>query len=179
MQQQKIGRERIIMDTKISRPQNSSNKRSGKRKTVQVTTWLKIALKAELQRIAQQEQLSLSATAAAIIEEGVRQKLHIQHAVLLQPIIETTIKREITRYSNRLAFLLVRVAYASEYTRNIVTNILNKQPGITEEKFNRILDGSSKAAKRHITERSPQLQTIITELEKVFRDNGEEGSSGG
>src|SRR6266849_3236732 len=149
------------MDTKTSRPQNYSKKRSTKRKTVQLTTWLKTELKAELQRIAREEKLSLSATAAAILEEGVRQKLHIQHAVLLQPIIETTIRREIHRTNNRLAVLLVMAVFGAEQTRGIITNILNRQPGMTPAILDQILDGSRKTAQRNLTRRSPQLEKIM------------------
>ena len=76
-------------------------------------------------------------------------------------------------YSNRLAFLLVRVAYASEQTRSLVTNILHRQPGITDKLLTHILDSSSKTAKRNITARTPQLATIIAELEQIFQNKGE------
>lgn len=144
-------------------------KRSTKRKTVQVVGWIAPQLKAELERIADQEKLSLSRTVASILEEGVRQKLHIQHAILLQPIIETTISREISRTSNRLAALLVMAVFASEQTRGIITNLLNRQPGMTPTILDHILDGSRKTATRNLTRHSPQLEKIMTEIFEQWR----------
>src|SRR5258708_11436154 len=103
---------------------------SQKRKTVPVTLHVRKQVKAELERIAEQEGLSVSQTGGSFLEEAIRQKLHIQHAVLLQPIIEQAIRKGMRAYSNRLAFLLIRVAYAGEQTRSLVTNILHRHPGI-------------------------------------------------
>ncbi len=76
---------------------------STKRKTVHLTLWVKPELKAEIQRLAAQERLSASKVGAALLEEAIRQQLHIQHAVLLQPIIE-----RMAALSTRLSSLLVR-----------------------------------------------------------------------
>ena len=143
-----------------------TQKRSNKRKTVQVAGWISPALKAELERIAKQEKLSVSRTVATILEEGVRQKLHIQHALLLQPIIETTIRREMHAYSSRLAILLVRSLFASEQTRSITTNILGRQAGVTQPVLEEILNGSSNTAKRNITRLTPQLSDLVEEIKK-------------
>jgi hypothetical protein len=102
------------------------HKHSRKRQTVQVAAWVKPAVKAELQRIAEQESLSVSQTCATLLEEAIRQKLHIQHAVLLQPIIEQAIRKHMRAYSNRQAILLVRSVFASEQVRGLVTNILSR-----------------------------------------------------
>jgi predicted DNA-binding ribbon-helix-helix protein len=150
------------MNTQSQRTQ----KRSTKRKTVQVAGWISPQLKAELERIAEQEKLSLSKTVATILEEGVRQKLHIQHAILLQPIIETTIRREMHAYSSRLAILLVRSLFASEQTRIIATNILGRQAGVTQPVLETILNGSSNVAKRNIKHVSPQLSGLVEEIKR-------------
>ena len=119
------------------------------------------------------EGLSVSATGAAIIEKWLVQNIQTQYATLLETIIDKSIGKHMRSYSNRLAFLLVRVAYASEQTRSLVTNILHRQPGITDELLTHILDSSSKTAKRNITARTPQLATIIAELEQIFQNKGE------
>src|SRR5215467_2839670 len=102
-----------------------TRRHSRKRQTVQVSSWVKPAVKEELQHIASREGLSLSQTSAALLEEAVRQKLHIQHAVLLQPIIEQAIRSQMRQISTRLAFLLVRVAFDAGQIRGVVTNILS------------------------------------------------------
>ena len=69
-------------------------------------------------------------------------------------------------YSNRLAVLLVRVAFASEQTRSITTNILGRQAGVTQPVLEEILNGSSNTAKRNITRLTPQLSDLVEEIKK-------------
>ncbi len=78
------------------------------------------------------------------------------------------------RYSTRLAVLLVYSAFSSEQTRSIVTNILGRQPGMTPDALNTILDSSKKAAKRKIAYKTPELADIITEVEQWFAEQERE-----
>jgi hypothetical protein len=135
--------------------------------------WVKPVVRETIERIAKKEDLSISATGGALLEKSLQQHLDTQYAGLIQPVIEKAITKEMRAYSNRIAFLLVRVAFASEQTRGIVTNILHRQSGVTPEILNEILDGSSKTAKRNISRRTPQLETILTELEKAFQEREE------
>jgi hypothetical protein len=96
--------------------------------------------------------------------------LDLQYGALLQPIIESAIRQQMRSMSTRLAFLLVRVAFASEQARSLVTNVLGRQQGVTPSVLNEILDGSSKAAKGKITQRTPQLEELITEVERWFQN---------
>ncbi len=148
----------------------SKNKTIPKRKTVCISLWVKPVVKRELQRIAAAERLSVSVTGATLLEQALQEHLDTEHAGLIQPVIEKAIKKEMRAYSTRLALLLVRVAFASEQTRSLVTNILGRQPGITPDVLNTILDGSSKAAKGKITYQSPQLESIIAEVETWFSE---------
>src|SRR5437868_13731876 len=114
-------------ESKSTRSQKQS---TAKQKAVKVTVWVNPVVKAELQRIAEQERISISATGAAFLEKGIQEHVDLQYSALLEPIIKQAIRKGIRAYSNRLAFLLVRVAYASEQTRSLVTNIFHRQPGI-------------------------------------------------
>jgi hypothetical protein len=151
----------------------SQNRPKPKRQRVQLTVWVKPVVKAALQRIAEEENLSVPATGAAFLEKAIQQDIHTQHGALLETIISQAIGRGMRVYSNRLAMLLVRVAFASEQTRALVTNILTRQPGVTPELLNTILDGSAKTAKRNITRRTPQLEAIIKELEAMLTEQKE------
>lgn len=150
----------------------SQNRPVPKRKTVHLTLWVKPVVKAELMRVAETEGLSISSTGGAFLEEAIRQKLHVQHAVLLQPIIEQAIRKQMRTISTRLAWLLVRVAFDSGQTRQLVTNILRRQPGVTPEVLNQILDSSQNAAKRNVLRRTPQIATLIAEVEKWLDEEG-------
>jgi len=143
------------------------------RQTVQVSAWVKPAIKAELQRIAGQERLSLSQTCGTLLAEAIRQKLHVQHAVLLQPIIETTIRKELSRNLSRFVLLLLRIAFEEGQTRRMVTNILGRQPGVTSALLEHILDASSREARKTIFLKTPQVASLIEEFEQWLRE--EEG----
>lgn len=142
---------------------------------MQVSAWVKPAIKAELQRLAGQEGLSLSQTCAALLAEAIRQKLHVQHAVLLQPIIETTIRNELRHNFSRFVLLLMRIAFEEGQTRRMVTNILGRQPGVTSALLEHILDASSREAKKTIFLKTPQIASLIEEFEQWLRD--EEGTN--
>ena len=164
----------------VSRAQRTStphpglqNRPNTTRKTVHLTLWVKPVVKAELERIAEQEGLSVSQTGAAFLEQALQQNLHTQHAALLDPIINKAIGKHMRSYSTRIAMLLVRVAFASEQTRSIVTNILGRQPAVTQPVLQEILNGSSNAAKRNITRLTPQLAALVEEIEKWMDKEGE------
>jgi hypothetical protein len=143
-----------------------SQKATRKRRLERVTIWVEREVKSEVDRIARQEGLSVSATGAAFLREAVRQKLHVQHAVLLQPIIEQAIRRQMGALSTRLAWLLVRVAFDAGQTRSLVTNILGRQAGVSPEVLKTILAGSGKSAKANITRRTPQMAELIEAVEQ-------------
>ena len=137
-----------------------------KRQTVKLTTWVKPGVKAELQRIASAEGLSLSRTGAAALEEWLAGRLQVQYAGILQPIIEQAIAKHMRAYSSRIAMLLVRSMFTSEQTRALVTNILTRQQGINQSVLEEILTGTSNTAKRNIKQITPQLANLIAEVEQ-------------
>ncbi len=139
-----------------------------KRQTVKLTTWVKPDVKREYERIAKDEGLSLSRTAATTLEESLARRLHIRHAGILQPIIERAIAKEMRAYSSRIALLLVRSLFTSEQTRAIAYNNLRKPPGLTltDEAVDKIMEGSKNTAKRNISRVDPELDPILPVIEK-------------
>src|SRR5207244_12815350 len=117
------------------------------------------------QRIEDQEGLSVSATGAAFLEKALQATVDMQYSSLLQPIIESAIRKQMRGISTRLAWLLVRVAFDSGQTRSLVTNILGRQSGVTEDMLKTILDQSGKTAKGNITRKTPQLVELINAVE--------------
>src|SRR5438067_1408928 len=137
-----------------------------KRQTVQLTPWVKPAVKHDVQRIAEAEGLTVSRTGAGALEEWLARRSHIQHRGIFQPMIEQAIAKGMRAYSSRIALLLVRSLFTSEQTRAITYNILRKQPGITEEKLDDIMDGSKNTAKRNIGQVSPELIPVMQAIEQ-------------
>src|SRR6266704_2823969 len=117
---------------------------SRKRRTVVLSLWVKPVIKAEVKRLAEQEGMSISKCAGALLEEALHQKLHIQHAVLLQPLIEQAISRRMAAISTRLSSLLVRGVLDIGQVRRLVINLLACQPGMTQETLEEIIDDGEK-----------------------------------
>src|SRR5258708_18041270 len=80
----------------------TARKRSTKRKTVPLTLWMKPEMKAELQSLADKDRLSLSKVGGTLLTEAIHQSLHIQHATLIQPIIESAIRKQMELIITRL-----------------------------------------------------------------------------
>src|SRR5947207_6502119 len=100
---------------------NTARTQQGKalrRKTVHLTLWVRPVVKAELERIAESEGLSVSSVGAAFLEKAVQADIHTQHGALLETIIDKAIGKHMRSYSNRLAVLLVRSLFESSQTRS-------------------------------------------------------------
>src|SRR6266480_3174696 len=147
---------------------------SRKRKTVVVSLWVKPEIKAEIKRLAEKEGLSVSKYAGSLLEEGLHQKLHIQHAVLLQPLIEQAISKRMAAISTRLSSLLVRGVLDTGQVRRLVINMLARQPGMTQQTLEEIIDGSQEGARKQITRMTPQLASLISEVEQWLVEEGNE-----
>lgn len=148
-----------------------SQKATDRRRRVPVIAWVEPEVKAEIERIGKQEGLSVSAVGAAWLRDASRQKLHLQHAALLEPLVEQAIRRQMGAISTRLAHLLVRVAFDAGQTRALVTNILGRQAGMSPDALKSILEGSGKSAKANITRRTPQMKNLIAAVEQWMVDD--------
>ncbi len=157
-------------DTLTNKTPRSQNTPVASRRTVQLTVWLNPIVKAEIIRIAKQEGISVSAVGATLLEKAVQQNIDLGYGALLRPIIEDAIKSNLQTMSTRLALLLVRVAFASEQTRSLVTNILSRQKDLSPEALSDILDRSAEAAQSKITRNSPQLEKIVEKVRGWFDD---------
>jgi hypothetical protein len=147
--------------------------------TEKVTLWVKPAVKAELKRLAGMDELTVSKTGATLLEGAIHQQIHTQHALLLEPIIEQTVRKELRSFGNRLVFFLMRSAFASEQARILVTNVLDRilrREGVGEPTLTSLIDQSNKLARRNIIHKSPQLQTLLEEWEAANSVAREEGS---
>jgi hypothetical protein len=149
-----------------SKTTRSQNRPTPKRQTVQLTLWIDPIEKAELQRLAEQEGLSVSATGKAFLKKALQQNIDLQYSALLEPIIENAIKKQMQGMATRFAWLLVRVAFDTGQTKSLVTNLLGRQPGVSEEVLKTILARTQQLAKGNITRKTPQLTELIAAVEK-------------
>jgi hypothetical protein len=155
-------------------PARSQNHFSASAPKVQLPLHVKPIVKAEVQRMAEINGISPSAQGAALLEEILRQKLHIQQAATLETALEKILNRIISRRDARLAHLLVRIADTVEQDRIIDANILSRMPGVTTNIRDQILDRASKKAKSKIKQKSPQLADIMKDLEALLSQSEEQ-----
>jgi hypothetical protein len=164
------------LNSKLPRSQNRSTRT---KRTQKLTLWVEPIVKDELERIAKREGLSLSKSGAAFLKRSLQQNIDLEYSALLTPIIEAAIDKRMTARDNRLAWLLVRVAFASEQTRAIATNILGRQQGMTEDILKNILAMSQRTAKGNITRSSPELRELINAIDNwlLSKDQEQEPSN--
>jgi hypothetical protein len=151
----------------------SQNRPKPKRKTVHLTLWVDPIVKRELQRIAEQEGLTVSKTGSALLKQALQNNVNMQYSELLTPIIETAIDKRMRSRDSRLAWLLVRVAFDTGQTRSLVTNILGRQQGMTEDILKNILAMSQRTAKGNITRKTPELTELMEAVEKWLAEDEE------
>lgn len=146
------------------------------RQVVNITLWVKPIVKEELTRRAQKNGISLSSAGSAILERALQQTIDMEYGTLLEPVIRQEIRKQISAYSERIALLLVRNAFASEQTRHLVTNILSRQPDqhrMAPSTLEDILDASAKGARQKILLKTPQLESILKEVSAWLTENHE------
>jgi len=153
-----------------SNPARSQNRSTPKRKTVHLTLWVKPVVKEELQRRASRESISVSATGAAFLEQALQSDIDMQYGAMLQPIIERTINKHLGTRDRRLAFLLARSAFESGMTKALVLFVL-KQAGVDQARLKAMLDESSRKARTTLLKKTPQLETVLSEVAAWLEEN--------
>jgi hypothetical protein len=163
------------LGTKWVRP-NTNN--PAKVKLVHTTLHLHPLVRAELERRAATEYLSVSRVGATLLETAIRQDIHSQYNSLLQPMLKQIIREELRAFGNRIVFFLMRIAFAAEQARILVTNVLDsllKREGVSQEHFHELVDQSNRMARRNIIQKTPQLKTLLKEWEGLYPE-GEQGT---
>ena len=155
----------------------SKNKPTPKRKTVHLTLWVDPIVKRELQRVAELEGLTVYKTGAAFLKQALQHNVDMRYCALLTPIIETAIDNRMRSRDSRLAWLLVRVAFDTGQTRSLVTNILGRQQGMTEDVLKNILAMSQRTAKGNLTRRTPQIAELMEAVEKWLAEDEQKEAS--
>src|SRR6184192_2740311 len=112
--------------------------------------------------------LSVSATGAALLEEMLRQKLHVQQAATLETVLEKLIAKSNRSLATRLSWLLVRIAFDTGQTRVLATNTLGMQAGMTEDSLKEILDTADKRTKANLTRKTPNSPSLWKPLRNGF-----------
>jgi hypothetical protein len=167
------------MDTKFLRSQNTNPSRV---KLVHTTIWLHPLVRAEMERIAKAEGLSISQVGAIACDEWVRSNIHHQQTALAETKLRQMFREELQAFGHRIVFFLLRIALAAEQARILITNVLKlvlKIGGLYEEKgYYAMVDESAKLAKRNVIKNTPQLKSLHEEWESAFANHTRERKEG-
>src|SRR4051812_10280172 len=158
-----------------SRPKNKETNRTqkqpvAKKRTVCLSLWVDPGIKLLLKQQAQNNGLSISATGAALLERAMQTETDMAYGALLKPAITEAITRGMHAYSSRLATLLVQTLYATEHTKNLVTNVLARQPDVKREDLETILTASENSARNKIAVKDPRLVGVIEQVKTWLRE---------
>jgi hypothetical protein len=159
---------------KTSRAQKRATTRV---KLIHTTLWLHPLVRAEFERIAKREKLSVSSVGATACEEWVRYDIHRQQSAILETKMRQLIREENRALGNRIVFFLMRIAFASEQARILISNVLKwvlTLAGVDQKSYYSMVDDSNKMAKRNIITKTPQLNSLLEEWEHSFIDPREE-----
>jgi hypothetical protein len=140
-----------------------------KRKTVQIAGWGSPSLKEAVKRTAEKNGISESAVVVSLVEKGIQQSIDMEYGAMLRPVIQDAVDKSMRSALKKQTNLLVRNAFDAGQIRGIVINILGRLQGITPEILNQIIDEAAIGAKKRITNRTPQLKDLITEVEKDYQ----------
>jgi hypothetical protein len=118
----------------------------------------------KLRRKAKDEGISLAQAGRGFIKSGMAAEDGREYRATLEPVIERILTRHMAARDNRLAVLLIRIYLAVEQTRGLSTYTASRQPDMTPDILNDILDHTYQDAKKKLTRRSPELEELIREI---------------
>ncbi len=118
--------------------------------------------------------LSRSSVVGSLITQGVQKHTDMHYGALLEPVVKAAIQKEMHAFRTLFQWLLVRIAFDTNQTRSLVTNMLSRQPGISKEARDAILLETARSARTNIFGKSPQLTELIQELDMQL--GGEAGT---
>jgi hypothetical protein len=166
--------------TKIPRTQKTTTDQ-GKR--VHSTFHLEPGVRADMDRIATEKGLSLSEVGNMGWKFYAEASLADKYKASLKTELRHIIREELAAFGHRIVYFLLRIAFAAEHARLLITNVLKillQTRGKYDEKhFNTLVDATAKTAKRNILRNNPQMKATLAEFWASFteaKDGEKEGN---
>jgi hypothetical protein len=129
----------------------------------------------KLRRKAKDEGISLAQAGRGFLRAGMEAERGEEYKALLEPVIASILTRHSAARDNRLALLLVRNYLVAEQTRGLATYIASRQPDMTPDILNDILDHTFQEAKKKLIRRSAELEELIREVKSWVIDEEKKG----
>ena len=106
-----------------------------------ITTWLRPHIYKHLQDLAGAKGLTVSTLAAELLEQRLKQHAESAGTELVVPVVEATVRRELSFVAERLARLLARSALEAATSRRLLFNVLI-QEGLTPQQAKTMNDAA-------------------------------------
>jgi hypothetical protein len=163
---------RSSLDTVSDRSQNSTD---DLRRTARLTLRVYPGVKTALERIAHDDNVSLSEASAKGLEIFARSNIHDQEEALFEPRMQAMMRGEIRASDNRHIYFEMRNAIAAEQTRILTTDLYKRQllkEGTALKEINKKLDDAYNMARTNVLRKtkSPQLKNLLSEWWRLTED---------
>jgi hypothetical protein len=154
---------------------SSKQQHSTKRRKVFAGAWIDVDTDAYIHfRQSRNKNLTRSGVIADMLKERAQDDIFERNQKILLPIIQETMRAEFriftTMFVNRFLALIARIAYQVSYILNLLINFLTIFPGINATMLHKIDTDSENAARVHITQRTPQIDEVISRLKQEMED---------
>jgi hypothetical protein len=123
---------------------------SNRRKTVEVAGYVIPSIRAELERIAKAEKLSLSKVVAAFLTQSIQTHKDMQYRSMLEPVIKDQIHKDIQAYSNRISSLAVKARDSAEESRILLIKVLSLLLDTDPQVLNHLIEEAKKEARANV-----------------------------
>jgi hypothetical protein len=124
----------------------------------------------KVRRKAKDEGISMAQAGGAFFKSGLEADRGEEYRAMLEPVIASILTRHMAARDNRLALLLVRNYLVAEQNRGLTTYVVSRQPDMTPDILNDILDNTFQQAKKKLIRRSPELEELIREVKSWVID---------
>jgi hypothetical protein len=174
------GKRRSVSDTGSARSQNSTD---WLKRSFRMTLRVRPGVRTTLERIAKDDEVSLSEASATGLEVYARAKIHDQEETLFEPRMQAMMRREIQSSDNRHVPFEIKNAIAAEQTRILTADLYKRmllKEGIPLKEINAKLDAAYNLARANIFKtKTPKFQALLAEWKRIYEnlpeDTGEAG----
>jgi hypothetical protein len=143
------------------------------------TFWQPSKLKRQMQRRAEDSNISFSSLVAEICRKWMEGDIAEQNRDLLKLELRQIMREEKRNSDDRILFFLIKTSISTEQTRILTTNMFEDQmvqKGFKKEEIVRFIDESYEMAKKNIYRKTNQINALIEGAKSLFTDNGSENA---
>jgi hypothetical protein len=148
-----------------------------------MTLRVRPGVRTALERIAKDDEVSLSEASATGLEVYARAKIHDQEETLFEPRMQAMMRREIQSSDNRHIPFEIKNAIAAEQTRILTADLYKRmllKEGIPLKEINAKLDAAYNLARANIFKtKTPKFKSLLAEWKRIYEnlpdDIGEAG----